>query len=86
MTAARAKLREPPRLMTRDQMMEYLGVSASTLARWVAEGHIPGPVVGSRFDRRAVDAALDRASGLTSESAAATGEAALIERARSWVE
>ena len=83
---ARAALREPPRLMNREQMMAYLGVSSSTLARWIADGHIPGPVVGSRFDRRAVDAALDRASGLTSDAAAATGEAALIERARAWVE
>lgn len=56
-----------PRLFTRDELREYLGgISSSTLARWIDDGKIPGPLSGTtRWDRAAVDRALDRASGLT---------------------
>lgn len=55
-----------PRLLSRDELREYLGgISPSTLARWIEDGRIPRPIEGTtRWDRIAVDRALDRASGL----------------------
>lgn len=50
-----------PRLFTRDELREYLGgISSSTLARWIDDGKIPGPLSGTtRWDRAAVKA-VDR--------------------------
>jgi len=47
-----------PRLFTRDDLREYLGgISSSTLARWVDDGKIPGPIASTtRWDRAAVAA------------------------------
>lgn len=61
-----------PRLLSRAELMTYLGgISSSTLARWIDGKRIPGPVAGTtRWDRIAVDAALDRASGLAQRPAA----------------
>ena len=69
MTARRprpADLPNWPRLMPRAQVCEYLGgVSVATLNRWVSAGRIPGPIDGTtRWDRLAIDRALDRVSGL----------------------
>lgn len=36
-----------PRLLSRSQVFEYLGgIAPTTLARWVAEGRVPGPIAG----------------------------------------
>lgn len=55
-----------PRGLSRDELAQYLGISVAAVADWVRKGRIPGPMAGThRWDRKAVDAALDRASGLT---------------------
>jgi hypothetical protein len=55
----------PNRLMSRGELMAYLAVRSTTLSRLIRAGSIPGPVPGlKRWDRAAVDAALDRLSGI----------------------
>lgn len=56
-----------PRLISKGELAQYLGYAHSkSLADLIARGVIPGPIEGTlRFDRLAVDAALDRASGIT---------------------
>jgi len=56
--------------MTKEEAAEYVG--CQTLAAfdaWRAKGIVPGPMAGTnRWDRKALDAALDRASGIVSGS------------------
>lgn len=64
---ARAKQAESrePRLMTAGEAAAYLALTQSGFADWRSRGLIPGPLPGtSRYDRRAIDAALDKHSGL----------------------
>ncbi len=69
-----------PRLLRRAQVLELLQVGSSTLARWIEKGIIPPPVAGTaRWDRLAIERALDRAAG-TEEPSAPT----LAERAARW--
>lgn len=43
----------------------YLGVTSATFAKWVAAGTVPKPLPGTRrWDRKALDMTLDKASGL----------------------
>lgn len=62
-----------PRVLTKKQAAEYCG--CNTLAafdRWRARGIVPDALPGTnRWDRKALDAALDRASGLVTESSQA---------------
>ena len=54
-----------PRLLSRHEAAAYCGCSPSTFSRWVTEGYLPRPLFGSkRWDKRAIDAAIDRASGI----------------------
>jgi hypothetical protein len=57
-----------PRGLTREQAAEYCGCeSIEALNRWVRDKIVPGPMPGTnRFDRKALDRALDRRSGLIS--------------------
>lgn len=52
--------------MTRKQAAAYCGCeSIAAFDAWVRKGIVPGPIEGThRWDRKAVDAALDRRSGL----------------------
>lgn len=69
-----------PRLLRRAQVLELLNVRSSTLARWVERGIIPAPVAGThRWDRLAIERALDRA-GQVAEPSPPT----LTERATRW--
>lgn len=53
------------RTLKRLEAMAYLGVGSSTFYRWQRRGLIPGPLPGTeRYDRAAIDAALNKASGL----------------------
>lgn len=56
--------------MSKQQAAEYCG--CETLAafdQWRAKGIVPGPIPGTtRWDRKALDRALDRASGLVPDS------------------
>lgn len=54
-----------PRLLTRPDAAAYCHVSVATFSAWVSMGLLPGPVFQSkRWDREAIDAALDRESGI----------------------
>lgn len=54
-----------PRCLTREQAAEYCGLTPEGFSAWQRQGIVPGPIPGTkRWDRKALDAALDRASGL----------------------
>ena len=59
-----------PRCLTRAQAAEYCGCdTVEAFDGWVRKGIVPGPIVGThRWDRRAIDRALDRRSGLLSDA------------------
>jgi predicted DNA-binding transcriptional regulator AlpA len=72
-----------PRLLDLDLAAAYVGLSSAVFARRVAEGDYPKPLAyGSRrqWDVRALDAAIDRLSGLAASSPADESEEA-IQRA-----
>ncbi|GLH77022.1 hypothetical protein SSBR45G_19300 [Bradyrhizobium sp. SSBR45G] len=54
-----------PRVMTKEEAASYVGCkSPSAFSDWVRRGIIPGPIPGThKWDRKAIDAALDRLSG-----------------------
>lgn len=55
-----------PRCLTREQAAEYCGLSPAGFSTWQKQGLVPGPIPGTnRWDRKALDAALDKASGLS---------------------
>jgi hypothetical protein len=56
----------PPRGMSKEAAAEYAGAeSLSTFSDWIRRGIMPGPIPGTqKWDRKAIDAYLDRASGL----------------------
>lgn len=55
----------PPRLLSGAEAAAYLGISRATFAKWVAAGLAPKPLTGTRrWDRKALDLALDKASGI----------------------
>lgn len=52
-----------PRLMYGPDAAAYLGLTSAAFSKWVAEGRIPKPLPGTRrWDRKAIDLALDKAS------------------------
>jgi hypothetical protein len=54
-----------PRLLKREEAAAYCGVGVATFAAWVRRGIIPGPVSAThRWDRKAIDGALDALSHL----------------------
>jgi hypothetical protein len=54
-----------PRLLTREQTAAYCGVGLTTFTAWIRRGIVPGPVHRThRWDRKAIDAALDVLSGI----------------------
>lgn len=54
-----------PRCPTQQQAAAYCGLAPSGFAAWQRQGIVPGPIPGTkRWDRHALDAALDKASGL----------------------
>jgi predicted DNA-binding transcriptional regulator AlpA len=56
-----------PRLMTGPDVAAYLGIASATFAKWVAQGTLPSPLPGTRrWDRKAIDLALDKISGIPS--------------------
>ena len=58
-----------PRGMSKEQAAAYAGCeSLSAFNDWVRRGILPRPIPGTRkWDRKAIDAALDRMSGLDSK-------------------
>lgn len=59
-----------PRGLSLDDAATYAGCkTVSAFKDWVRKGKMPGPMPGThRYDRRAIDAALDRMSGITPAS------------------
>lgn len=60
----------PPRGLTREQAAEYVGCeTVVAFSDWVRRGLVPGPMKGThRWDRKALDAALDHLSGLRDDA------------------
>ena len=55
-----------PRGLTREDAAAYCGLMPEGFDEWVRRGIVPGPIPGTqRWDRKAIDLALDRASGIT---------------------
>ena len=56
----------PRRGLSREEAAAYAGCeSLSTFSDWVRRGIMPGPIPGTHtWDRKAIDACLDRLSGL----------------------
>lgn len=53
------------RILTRAQAAAYCGLTISGFDVWVRKGIVPPPIAGTRrWDRNAIDAAFDRASGI----------------------
>jgi predicted DNA-binding transcriptional regulator AlpA len=58
-----------PRLLTGPAAAAYLSISHATFARWVAAGTVPAPIPNTRrWDRKALDLALDKTSGIVAPS------------------
>jgi hypothetical protein len=57
-----------PRGMSKKQAAAYAGCETlSAFSNWIRRGITPGPIPGThKWDRKAIDAALDRLSGLES--------------------
>jgi hypothetical protein len=56
-----------PRGLAREDAAAYCGLTPEGFDEWVKRGIVPGPIPGTqRWDRKAIDLALDRASGLES--------------------
>ena len=63
---AECKMSPMPRILSRAQAAAYCSCSVPSFNDWIRRGIVPGPIPGTnRWDRKAIDAALDRASGLT---------------------
>lgn len=54
-----------PRCLTRSQAADYCGISVQAFDEWRRDKRVPGPIPGTqRWDRKALDLALDAASGI----------------------
>lgn len=63
------------RCLTREQAADYCGLTPTGFYAWQRQGIIPGPIPGTkRWDRHALDAALDKASGLRHPEAGGINE------------
>src|SRR5665213_2593581 len=68
--AARLELTGQPRGLSASEAAIYAGCQTIAAYRaWVRRGIMPGPIPGTRrYDRRALDLALDRLSQITHQS------------------
>jgi predicted site-specific integrase-resolvase len=58
------------RLATEKEAAEAIGLELATFRTWVQAGRLPGPIPDcGRFDLKALDAAIDRISGLGAANA-----------------
>jgi hypothetical protein len=61
--------RPMPRLVTEQKAAEQIGLDLATFRSWVGCGRLPKPLPDcGKFDLKAIDAALDRISGLGNSS------------------
>jgi hypothetical protein len=72
-----------PRLLNRHQAAAYCCLSVQGFDRWVRLGRLPAPISGTtRWDLKAIDAALDLASGLSISASASPLDQWRVKRAR----
>lgn len=58
----------PPRLLTRSEAAAYCRMTPSRFSQLVKAGTLPASIAGTtRYDRMAIDRALDKLSGLTTD-------------------
>lgn len=58
-----------PRLLSKSEAAAYCNLSLSGFGEWVRVGRLPNSIPHThRWDRRAIDQALDRLSGIASSS------------------
>jgi hypothetical protein len=69
-----------PRLMSGKDATAYCSVTPETFSKWVAAGVMPKAVIGRRWDKKAIDLALDKLSGITTANTELDEELA-VERA-----
>jgi hypothetical protein len=63
----------------------YCGVAPATWSKWVADGIMPKPIEFTRrWDRKAIDLALDKASGIVAPSVASDTQAVEDEWERKY--
>ena len=61
-----------PRLLSGAAAAAYCGVTPTTFAKWAAGGIVPKPIPNTRrWDRKALDLALDKAAGIATPNAVA---------------
>ncbi|MBB4316089.1 hypothetical protein [Roseospira marina] len=63
-----------PRRMTRELAAYYVGISPTTFDHRVRDGVYPSAHPDGRYDRRALDLAVDRQSGLDTNGTGADDE------------
>ncbi len=57
------------RIITRATAARYCSLTLSGFDDWVSRGLLPGPMPGTkRWDRKAIDLALDRLSGIQQDA------------------
>ena len=57
----------PPRLLTERESVAYVGIDLATFRTWVSVGRLPAAMPDcGKWDVKAIDAALDRISGIGS--------------------
>lgn len=55
------------RLVTENEAAQIVGLDLATFRSWVASGRLPKPIAEiGKYDTKAIDAALDRVSGIGS--------------------
>ena len=65
-----------PRGLTKADAAAYCGCSKDAFNTWIKKGLVPEAIPGTqRWDRKAIDWYLDRASGLPQETASAADDA-----------
>jgi len=72
-----------PRLLNRQQAAAYCNLSPTTFSNWVRSGKLPAALPGTtRWDLKAIDAALDAMSGLQPQQEASALDEWRAKRAR----
>lgn len=57
------------RLLSGIDAAAYLGITPATFSKWVSSGKAPLPIPNTRrWDRKAIDLALDKTSGIVAPS------------------
>jgi hypothetical protein len=73
-----------PRLLTRAEAAKYCNLSPQGFSDWIRSGRLPKAITGTtRWDIKAIDAAIDVASGLSTTGATAALDQWKLRHARS---